>query len=158
MAHAAPSRKRSYSNSDDEVGSPAKKYSRGSGVDIESGSQQTGAGEGVNVLNDEHSQRIEDPFDIFGLPFINNDYESFSDQYVEPTQEPTDNGPIIFKFRTQGGERFDPNFAELEEEIEIENITTKKKTTVNDDISVINSFPITKYDKVEVKINDKVSR
>ena len=78
-AHAAPSRKRRYSDTDDEVDLvKAAKYTTGSGIDIQSGgSQQIGAGEGVNILNDEHAQRLEDPFDIFGVPFINNDLEHY---------------------------------------------------------------------------------
>ena len=157
-AHAAPSRKRRYSDTDDEVDLvKAAKYTTGSGIDIQSGgSQQIGAGEGVNILNDEHAQRLEDPFDIFGVPFVNNDLERFEDHYLEPTQEPTDNGPITFKWRTQGGENFDPNFTEIEEEFEIINLSTKKKTLAADDISVINSFPITKYSSIELKINDTV--
>ena len=134
----------------------SSKYSRGSGLEFQNAPQQAGAGQGVNVLNDDHVQSLLDPFDIFGLPVINDDYERFEDHYIEPTQEPTDTGPIVFKFKTQGGERFDSSFAEIETEHEIINVNTKVKTTGADDIAVINSFPITSYDKIEVKINDEV--
>lgn len=41
-------------------------------------------------------------------------------------------------------------------EFEIIDTATKKKTVENDNIAVINSFPITVFDKIEVKINDVV--
>ena len=153
MADVREGRKRKHL---DDYSERQAKYSRGSGFDFQNVPEQTGAGEGVNILNDEHVQRIEDPFDTFGVPSINNDYDRFEDHYIEPFQEPTDKGPITFKFRTQGGERFDSSFSEIENEFEIIDTATNKKTVPTDDIAVINSFPITVFDKIEVKINDTV--
>ena len=111
--------------------------------------------EGVQTLNDEkQEQRIEDPFDIFSVPAINTDYEKFEDHYIEPSNNITQTGPIVFEFGTGGGEKWDSNFTELETEYEIHKAGTK--TLEADDISVINSLPITHYEKIEVKMNDKI--
>ena len=73
------------------------------------------AKEGVVVLNDEkEEQRGGDPFDIFSLPEINNDYEKCVDIYVEPLSHITQNGPIVFKWETLGGEKWDSSKLEIE--------------------------------------------
>ena len=156
MTHVVTPRKRRNLIHDVGDSERSQKYSRGSGVNFQNVPQQAGAGEGVNILNDDHAQSRHDPFDTFGIPLINDDYERFEDHYIEPTQDPTDTGPIVFKFKTQGGERFDSSFGEIEAEHEIINVAKKAKTTETDLIAVINSFPITSYDRVEVKINDEV--
>ena len=57
MAEVREGRKRKYL---DDYCERQAKYSRGSGFDFQNVPEQTGAGEGVNILNDEHVQRIED--------------------------------------------------------------------------------------------------
>ena len=68
MAEVREGRKRKYL---DDYCERQAKYSRGSGFDFQNVPEQTGAGEGVNILNDEHVRRIEDPFVTFGVPSIN---------------------------------------------------------------------------------------
>ena len=112
--------------------------------------------EGLQTLNDDkQEQRLEDPFDIFSVPAVNTDYDRYEDHYIEPSNNITQTGPIVFEFETSGGEKFDSNFTEVETHYEI---LTKDgvKTTSADKISVINSLPIAHFDKIEVKMNDKI--
>ena len=110
---------------------------------------------GVGILEDERQEeRGEDPFDVFSLPPINTDYEKHVDLFVEPTSNITQKGPIVFKWETLGGERWDANKTEIETTYKIMKGATK--TTVDDNVSVINSLPITHWDKIELKMNDKI--
>ena len=112
---------------------------------------------GVGILEDERrEERGEDPFDIFSLPDINTDYEKHVDIFVEPTSNITQKGPIVFKWETVGVERWDSSKTEIETTYKIIKTSTNKKTTVADDVSVINSLPTTHWDKIELKMNDKV--
>ena len=110
---------------------------------------------GVNVLNDEKQEgRGEDPFDIFSLPAINTDYEKHVEIFVEPTSHITQTGPIVFKWQTLGGERWDSSKLEIETSYRI--MKGALDTTDADDVSVINSLPITHFDKIELKMNDEI--
>ena len=112
--------------------------------------------DGVQILNDEkQEQRLEDPFDIFSVPAINDDYAYYDDHFIEPSTNITQTGPIVFEFETSGGERFDSNYTELETHYQIWDKNGVKTTDV-DSISVINSLPIAHFDKIEVKMNDKI--
>ena len=76
--------------------------------------------DGVQTLNDEKKeQRLEDPFDIFSVPAINDDYAYHDDHFIEPSTNVTQTGPIVFEFETSGGERFDSNYTELETHYQI---------------------------------------
>ena len=111
--------------------------------------------EGVQTLNDERQeQQQQDPFDIFSVPSINTEYDRYEDHYIEPSNNITPTGPIVFEFETAGGEKLDSNFTELEIHYEIHKDGTK--TTGADAITVINSLPITHFEKIEVKMNDKI--
>ena len=112
--------------------------------------------DGSLVVNDEKKQRVEDPFDVWGVPEINLDYKKSEIHYIEANESINDTGPIRFEFQTTGGSRLDPNFTELEGELEIWNVSTGKKTVEADDVGVINSLPITMFEKVEIKINDQL--
>ena len=112
--------------------------------------------DGVQILNDEkQEQRLEDPFDTFSVPAINDDYAYHDDHFIEPSTNVTQTGPIVFEFETSGGERFDSNYTELETHYQIWD-KSGVKTTDADNISVINSLPIAHFDKIEVKMNDKI--
>ena len=111
--------------------------------------------DGVQILNDEkQEQRLEDPFDIFNVPAINDDYAYYDDHFIEPSTNITQTGPIVFEFETSGGERFDSNYTEVETHYQI--WKDGVKTTEADNISVINSLPIAHFEKIEVKMNDKI--
>ena len=113
------------------------------------------AKEGVIVLNDEKEELGGgDPFDIFSLPVINTDYEKFIDDYVEPFSSITQDGPIVFKWQTLGGEKWDSSHMEVETTYAI--MKGVARPTGADDVSVINSLPITHWDKIELQMNDKV--
>ena len=76
--------------------------------------------DGVQTLNDEKKeQRLEDPFDVFSVPAINDDYAYHDDHFIEPSTNVTQTGPIVFEFETSGGERFDSNYTELETHYQI---------------------------------------
>lgn len=114
------------------------------------------AKEGVLTLNDDkQEQRLEDPFDIFSVPSVNTDYERCEDHYIEPSNNVSQTGPIVFEFETSGGEKFDSNFTELETHYEILDKNGARTTQANK-ISVINSLPIAHFEKIEVKMNDKI--
>ena len=114
------------------------------------------AKEGVIVLNDEKEELGGgDPFDIFSLPVINTDYEKFIDDYVEPFSSITQDGPIVFKWQTLGGEKWDSSHTEVETTYAIIK-GASTRTTHTDDVSVINSLPSTHWDKIELQMNDKV--
>ena len=112
--------------------------------------------EGVVVLNDEkEEQRGGDPFDIFSIPVINDDYEKYVDLYVEPLSHITQTGPLVFKWETLGGEKWDSS--KLEAEIHYSIMTSAGAATTDaDDVSVINSLPITHFSNIELKMNDKI--
>ena len=112
--------------------------------------------EGVVVFNDEkEEQRGGDPFDIFSIPAINDDYEKYVDLYVEPLSHITQTGPLVFKWETLGGEKWDSSKTEAEIHYSIikEN---GEPTKDEDDVSVINSLPITHFSNIELKMNDKI--
>ena len=110
---------------------------------------------GVNVLNDEKQEaRGEDPFDIFSLPAINTDYEKHVEIFVEPSSHITQTGPIVFKWQTLGGERWDSSKLEIETTYRI--MKGALDTTDADDVAVISSLPITHFDKIELKMNDEI--
>ena len=112
--------------------------------------------EGVVVFNDEkEEQRGGDPFDIFSIPAINNDYEKYVDLYVEPLSHITQTGPLVFKWETLGGEKWDSSKTEAEIHYSIIK-STGDATTDADDVSVINSLPITHFSNIELKMNDKI--
>ena len=112
--------------------------------------------EGVVVFNDEkEEQRGGDPFDIFSIPAINNDYEKYVDLYVEPLSHITQTGPLVFKWETLGGEKWDSS--KTEAEIHYSIIKSSGEATIDtDDVSVINSLPITHFSNIELKMNDKI--
>ena len=112
--------------------------------------------DGSLVGNDEKKQRLEDPFDIWGVPDINSDYQKSEIHYIETNESINDTGPIKFEFSTLGGSRLDPNFTELEGDLEIWDVAQDKKTVEADDVGVINSLPITMFQKIEIKINDQL--
>lgn len=112
--------------------------------------------DGLQIVNDEKKQRLEDPFDIWGVPDINSDYKKSEIHYIEPNESINDTGPIRFEFATFGGIRLDPNFTELEGDLEIWDVAKNQKTIAADDVAVINSLPITMFEKVEIKINDQL--
>ena len=112
---------------------------------------------GVGILEDErHEERGEDPFDIFSIPSVNTDYEKHVDLFIEPTSNITHKGPIVFKWETLGGERWDASKTEIETKYKIIKTSNNKKTTAADNLSVINSLPTVHWDKIELKMNDKV--
>ena len=111
---------------------------------------------GVNILNDEKEQNISDPFDIFSVPVIERDHVKSQIVHIQPSQPITDDGPIIFEYSSHGGMYVDGDFTELQGELEIINTDTNAKTTADDDIAVINMFPITQFNKIEVKLNDVI--
>ena len=83
--------------------------------------------DGSLVVNDEKKQRVEDPFDVWGVPEINSDYKKSEIHYIEANESINDTGPIRFEFSTVGGSRLDPNFTELEGDLEIWDVATNKK-------------------------------
>ena len=94
--------------------------------------------EGIVALNDEkQEQRGGDPFDIFSLPEINTDYEKYVDLFVEPVSHITQTVPIVFKWDTLGGEKWDSSMTEIETTYKI--MKGAAETTDTDDVSVINS-------------------
>ena len=112
--------------------------------------------EGVVVFNDEkEEQRGGDPFDIFSIPAINDDYEKYVDLYVEPLSHITQTGPLVFKWETLGGEKWDSSKTEAEIHYSIIK-STGEVTKDADDVSVINSLPITHFSNIELKMNDKI--
>ena len=112
--------------------------------------------EGVVVFNDEKGeQRGGDPFDIFSIPAINDDYEKYVDLYVEPLSHITQTGPLVFKWETLGGEKWDSSKTEAEIHYSIIK-STGEVTKDADDVSVINSLPITHFSNIELKMNDKI--
>ena len=112
--------------------------------------------EGVVVLNDEkEEQRGGDPFDIFSIPAINDDYEKYVDLYVEPLSHITQTGPLVFKWETLGGEKWDSSKTEAEIHYSIIK-SNGQATTDADNLSVINSLPITHFSNIELKMNDKI--
>ena len=112
---------------------------------------------GVAIVEDERQEeRGEDPFDIFSIPSVNTDYEKHVDLFIEPTSNITHKGPIVFKWETLGGERWDASKTEIETKYKIIKTSNNKKTTAADDLSVINSLPTVHWDKIELKMNDKV--
>ena len=112
--------------------------------------------DGLQVVNDEKKQKLEDPFDVWGRPEVNSDYKKSEIHYIEANESINDTGPIRFEFSTAGGVLFDPNFTELEGDLEIWDVAKNKKTVDADDVGVINSLPITMFEKVEIKINDQL--
>ena len=71
--------------------------------------------EGVVILDDEkQEERGGDPFDIFSVPTINTDYDKAYCEYIEPMSHLTQTGPIVFKWQTEGGERWDAAPTEIE--------------------------------------------
>ena len=112
--------------------------------------------EGVVVLNDEkEEQRGGDPFDIFSIPVINDDYEKYVDLYVEPLSHITQTGPLVFKWETLGGEKWDSSKTEAEIHYSIIK-SNGDPTTSADEVSVINSLPIGNFSNIELKMNDKI--
>ena len=112
--------------------------------------------EGVVVFNDEkEEQRGGDPFDIFSIPAINNDYEKYVDLYVEPLSHITQTGPLVFKWETLGGEKWDSSKTEAEIHYSIIK-SNGDPTTSADEVSVINSLPIGNFSNIELKMNDKI--
>ena len=74
--------------------------------------------DGLQVVNDEKKQKLEDPFDVWGVPEINSDYRKSEIHYIEPNESINDTGPIRYEFSTAGGIRLDPNFTEIEGDLE----------------------------------------
>ena len=112
--------------------------------------------EGVVILDDEkEEERGGDPFDIFSVPTINTDYDKAYCEYIEPMSHITQTGPIVFKWQTEGGERWDSSTAEVETTFNIMK-TGGSRATDADDISFINSLPACYWDKIELKANDKI--
>ena len=112
--------------------------------------------EGVVVFNDEKGeQRGGDPFDIFSIPAINDDYEKYVDLYVEPLSHITQTGPLVFKWNTLGGEKWDSSKTEAEIHYSIVK-ANGDPTTDADNLSVINSLPIANFSNIELKMNDKI--
>ena len=112
--------------------------------------------EGVVVFNDEKGeQRGGDPFDIFSIPVINDDYEKYVDLYVEPLSHITQTGPLVFKWNTLGGEKWDSSKTEAEIHYSIVK-ANGDPTTDADNLSVINSLPIANFSNIELKMNDKI--
>ena len=112
--------------------------------------------EGVVVFNDEKGeQRGGDPFDIFSIPVINDDYEKYVDLYVEPLSHITQTGPLVFKWETLGGEKWDSSKTEAEIHYSIVK-SNGDPTTDADNLSVINSLPIANFSNIELKMNDKI--
>ena len=112
--------------------------------------------EGVVILDDEkQEERGGDPFDIFSVPTINTDYDKAYCEYIEPMSHLTQTGPIVFKWQTEGGERWDAAPTEIETTFNIMK-TSGSRATVADDISFINSLPACYWDKIELKANDKI--
>ena len=112
--------------------------------------------EGVVILDDEkEEERGGDPFDIFSVPTINTDYDKAYCEYIEPMSHITQTGPIVFKWQTEGGERWDSSTAEVETTFNIMK-TGGSRATDTDDISFINSLPACYWDKIELKANDKI--
>ena len=112
--------------------------------------------EGVVVFNDEkEEQRGGDPFDIFSIPAINDDYEKYVDLYVEPLSHITQTGPLVFKWETLGGEKWDSSKTEAEIHYSIVK-SNGDPTTDADNLSVINSLPIANFSNIELKMNDKI--
>ena len=112
--------------------------------------------EGVVILDDEkEEERGGDPFDIFSVPTINTDYDKAYCEYIEPMSHITQTGPIVFKWQTEGGERWDSSTAEVETTFNIMK-TSGGRATDTDDISFINSLPACYWDKIELKANDKI--
>ena len=85
--------------------------------------------DGLQVMNDEKRQKVEDPFDIFGIPQLNLDYAKSEINYIEPSEPINDTGPIRFEFGTFSGQKLDSSCTELEGDVEIWKISTNKKTT-----------------------------
>ena len=112
--------------------------------------------EGVVILDDEkEEERGGDPFDIFSVPTINTDYDKAYCEYIEPMSHITQTGPIVFKWQTEGGERWDSSTVETETTFNIMK-TGGSRATDADDISFINSLPACYWDKIELKANDKI--
>ena len=112
--------------------------------------------EGVVILDDEkEEERGGDPFDIFSVPTINTDYDKAYCEYIEPMSHITQTGPIVFKWQTEGGERWDSSTVEAETTFNIMK-TGGSRATDADDISFINSLPACYWDKIELKANDKI--
>ena len=112
--------------------------------------------EGVVILDDEkQEERGGDPFDIFSVPTINTDYDKAYCEYIEPMSHITQTGPIVFKWQTEGGERWDSSTAEVETTFNIMK-TSGGRAQDEDDISFINSLPACYWDKIELKANDKI--
>ena len=112
--------------------------------------------EGVVILDDEkEEERGGDPFDIFSVPTINTDYDKAYCEYIEPMSHITQTGPIVFKWQTEGGERWDSSTVEAETTFNIMK-TGGSRATDTDDISFINSLPACYWDKIELKANDKI--
>ena len=112
--------------------------------------------EGVVILDDEkEEERGGDPFDIFSVPTINTDYDKAYCEYIEPMSHITQTGPIVFKWQTEGGERWDSSTVEVETTFNIMK-TSGSRATDTDDISFINSLPACYWDKIELKANDKI--
>ena len=112
--------------------------------------------EGVVVFNDEkEEQRGGDPFDIVSIPAINDDYEKYVDLYVEPLSHITQTGPLVFKWETLGGEKWDSSKTEAEIHYSIIK-SSGEATNDTDNVSVINSLPITHFSNIELKMNDKI--
>ena len=112
--------------------------------------------EGVVILDDEkEEERGGDPFDIFSVPTINTDYDKAYCEYIEPMSHITQTGPIVFKWQTEGGERWDSSTVEAETTFNIMK-TSGSRATDTDDISFINSLPACYWDKIELKANDKI--
>ena len=112
--------------------------------------------EGVVIFDDEkEEERGGDPFDIFSVPTINTDYDKAYCEYIEPMSHITQTGPIVFKWQTEGGERWDPSTTEVETTFNIMK-TSGGRATDADDISFINSLPACYWEKMELKANDKI--
>ena len=112
--------------------------------------------EGVVIFDDEkEEERGGDPFDIFSVPIINTDYDKAYCEYIEPMSHITQTGPIVFKWQTEGGERWDPSTTEVETTFNIMK-SSGGRATDTDDISFINSLPACYWEKIELKANDKI--
>ena len=112
--------------------------------------------EGVVIFDDEkEEERGGDPFDIFSVPIINTDYDKAYCEYIEPMSHITQTGPIVFKWQTEGGERWDPSTTEVETTFNIMK-SSGGRATDSDDISFINSLPACYWEKMELKANDKI--